>query len=337
MRWGRRQCGSYSCAHGRRRLYGLINARKDVAAALLANASPPPAAPPDVVRAMPASIDFGSFQTSAALELSLTALGTESVVTLSNDSNVVTVAPVSINATARLGTYALTVNRLGLGGGVDLCAPDRHVDDGPLLCRPAHGDTAARRRIQQRQRRAPLRVAFRPGQQPAGCAAVLVVRGATGYTWSTTGRPLASFQVGAGADLDGDNRICEHGEPCGALPVLGAGSGGGVSMLTLTGSRSDINFHVSLLTGISPRSAPSSTPSSAPPVPPGWSVSRWHSHWPPCNCRDGREGRNGRAGSLSAPPRYQNCQFPVTTTHTANTPLVTACAITAVHSLPVRM
>ena len=126
MQWARRQCGSSSCAHGRRCLYGLITARKAVAAALVANTanpSPTPAAPPGVVYALPTSIDFGSFQTSAALELSLTALGTESVVTLSNDSNVVTAAPASINATTRRGTYALTVNRPGLGGGSIFARP----------------------------------------------------------------------------------------------------------------------------------------------------------------------------------------------------------------------
>ena len=123
MRWARRQCGSSSCAHGRRCLYGLVVARKAVAAALLANPSPPPAAPPGVVHASPTSIDFGSFQTSAALELSLTASGTESVGTVTSDGNVVTVAPVSINATTRLGTYALTVNRLGLGVGSIFARP----------------------------------------------------------------------------------------------------------------------------------------------------------------------------------------------------------------------
>ena len=123
MRWGRQQCGFGSCAHGRRCLYGLVVARKAVAAALLANPSPPPTAPPGVVHELPTSSDVGSFQTSAALELSLTAPGTESVVTVTSDSNVVTVAPVSINGTTPLGTYALTVNRLGLGVGSTFARP----------------------------------------------------------------------------------------------------------------------------------------------------------------------------------------------------------------------
>ena len=42
-------------------------------------------------------------------------------------------------------------------------------------------------------------------------------------------------------------------------------------------------------------------------------------------------------GAVRSRSAHQNCQFPVVTTHTPSTPLVTACAMTAVHSLPVRM
>ena len=73
------------------------------------------------------------------------------------------------------------------------------------------------------------------------------------YTWSKTGYAKTRVQIIAGGDLDNDDLICARGEPCGAFPLLPAG--GDYTIVDLSGNRSDLNFQVAPVSGISPASA----------------------------------------------------------------------------------
>jgi serine protease len=233
--------------------YGLINALKAVNAALAANTTPPPAGPVGRVVASPSSIDFGSFQSTATLDLALDAAGSEIVVSVTSDSGAVTVVPSNINATTKLGRYTVNVSRTGLAPGtifpkltvtlqpartftVQLSVTQPSAggggtgvgDLGPiylLLINPATGNVEK---------------------------SVQAVRGANGYTWSSSGWTLPNVQVAGGGDLDNDDLICQRGEPCGGYPVLSPGRD--LSIIGITGNRNDLNFEVAPLSGISPQS-----------------------------------------------------------------------------------
>jgi serine protease len=78
---------------------------------------------------------------------------------------------------------------------------------------------------------------------------VLAVRAGGRYTWSASGYQLHRVAVVAGGDLDNDDLICQRGEPCGAYPVISPGSN--LTTIDLSGNRSDIDFQVAPLSGMS--------------------------------------------------------------------------------------
>jgi hypothetical protein len=69
---------------------------------------------------------------------------------------------------------------------------------------------------------------------------------------------LPTVQITAGSDLDNDAIICQRGEACGAYPVLAPGRD--LTVVTLTGNRSDLNLEVAPLAGASPQNAGAATP-----------------------------------------------------------------------------
>jgi serine protease len=239
--------------------FGLINAGKAVAAALGALSTPPPAAPAGRVVASPSSIDFGSFQTTATLELALSAAGTETVVSVTSDDARVTVSATSVNGITRLGRYTVNVNRAGLAPGsyfprltVNL-NPARSFTVQLSISQPAAGGSAA-----AGGDLGPLYVLLINPADGAVVRSILATRGTSGYTWSANGWALPRVQIIAGGDLDNDTLICQRGEACGAFPVLPAGRD--LTTITLTGNRSDLAIEVAPLAGISPQSLGSQSP-----------------------------------------------------------------------------
>ncbi|MCW5633249.1 MAG: S8 family serine peptidase, partial [Rubrivivax sp.] len=238
--------------------FGLVNARKAVDAALAALATPP-APPPAQIVVLPSSIDFGALQTSAVVELSAPAATTETFggtpqVVLPAGMNIgsVTVASTAVGA-GGLGRYTITVDRSGIP------AAGTHY--------PTVRFTLSSGRVLTVQL-AVNKPAAAPGPGSAGASFgpvyVLLIDPATGnvehtvlatlangrYTWSKTGYAKNRVQIVAGGDTDNDDFICARGETCGAFPVLPPGKG--FTIVELTGDRSDLNFQVAPLSGMSP-------------------------------------------------------------------------------------
>jgi serine protease len=233
--------------------YGLINALKAVNAALAANTTPPPAGPVGRVVASPSSIDFGSFQTTATLDLALDAVGSETVVSVTSDSGAVTVVPSTINATTRLGRYTVNVNRTGLAPGTIFprltvtLQPARTFTVQLTVTQPAAGGGGT-----GVGDLGPIYVLLIDPATGNVVREAQAVRGTNGYTWSSAGWTLPQVQVAAGGDLDNDNLICQRGEPCGGYPVLSPGRD--LSVIGVTSNRNDLSFEVAPLSGISAQS-----------------------------------------------------------------------------------
>lgn len=238
--------------------FGLINARKAVDAALAALATPP-APPPAQIVALPSSLDFGALQTNAVVELSLSGAGTETfagtpqvVLPAGMNPGSVAVAATAVGA-GGLGRYSITVDRSGI---------------------PAAGTYYPSVRFTLSSARV-LTVQLAINKQAAGPGAgtargnfgpvyVLLVDPATGnvehtvlatlaggrYAWSKTGYAKTRVQIVAGGDTDNDDLICARGETCGAFPVLAPGKD--LTVIDLAGDRSDLNFQVAPLSGMSP-------------------------------------------------------------------------------------
>ncbi len=239
--------------------FGLVNAGKAVTAALGAAATPPPAAPAGRVIASPSSIDFGSFQTTATLELALSAAGTETLSSITSDNSRVTVVATSVNASTRLGSYTVNVNRAGLAAGsifprltVNL-TPTRSFTVQLSITQPAAGGSAA-----AGGDLGPLYVLLIDPANGDVVRSILATRGASGYSWNASGWALPQVQIIAGGDLDNDTLICQRGEACGAFPVLPAGRN--LTTIALTGNRSDLAIEVAPLAGTSPQSADTDGP-----------------------------------------------------------------------------
>jgi serine protease len=239
--------------------YGLVNAGKAVDAALAASTTPPPAAPSGRVVASPSSIDFGSLRTTATLDLALNADGAESVASISSDNPAVTVVASNVDPVTRLGRYTVNVNRASLSAGTTVfprltitLAPARTVVVQLSITQPVVGGSTAGGNL------GPLYVLLINPQTGITERSVLAVRGSTGYTWSVTGWSLPTVQITAGSDLDNDAIICQRGEACGAYPVLAPGRD--LTVVTLTGNRSDLNLEVAPLAGASPQNAGAATP-----------------------------------------------------------------------------
>lgn len=230
--------------------FGLIDARKAVDAALDAAGNPPPA-PAGAVIAAPSSIDFGSLQTAATLELTTSGATSERVVSIAADTPAVTVAAVSgaVDATTRLGRYTVSVDRAALAGRGSFfpkltvtLTPARSFTVQLSVTKPdpavaGGGDFG------------PVYVLLIDPDTDRVLTTVLATRNATGYSWSATGYSRSRVAILAGGDLDNDNLICQRGEPCGAFPVLE--TTGNATPVELTGDRNDLSFRLAPLSGIS--------------------------------------------------------------------------------------
>lgn len=249
--------------------YGLINARKAVDAALasLGGSAPPP--PVGQVVASPSSIDFGSFQTSAVLTLQTTGTTSTQVTSVtSSNPAIVTVAPKLIDATTRLGTYTVTVIRAALPAGTSYPTLTVMLSSGSAFTVQL---AATQSGASGKGSYGPMYVLLIDPDTQKVIDTVLAAPTSGGYTWSKTGYTGSKVSVVAGSDLDNDDIICARGEPCGAYPVLSAE--GDLSVITLSGDRSDLNFQVAPLSGISVARAGASGArvwrrTATPPLPP---------------------------------------------------------------------
>ena len=242
--------------------WGLVNARKAVDAALASVGTPPPSSGGQVI-ASPTALDVGSFQSSATLTLQASSATTERVVSVVSDHPAVTVQATSVDTTTRLGTYTLSIDRSRYP------AAGTYYPKLTVTLSPTRSFTVQLTVVKTATGAASTTANFGPVYvlliDPATGNAVTDVQATWSggrYAWRVDGWTLPTVQVLAGGDLDNDNFVCQRGEPCGAYPLLS--SNGDASVITLTGNRSDLNFEVAPLSGMSPQSLSATTPPAAP-------------------------------------------------------------------------
>jgi serine protease len=218
--------------------YGLINARKAVDAAVAALTAPP-AQPPARIAAQPSTLDFGTLQTSAEVELTVSGATNESllgapqvVLPTGATAQAVTVAATAVNASG-LGRYTVNVNRSAFAGTGSFYPSLRFVlNSGRTLTvqisinKPAANGTSTRANF------GPVYVLLVDPSTGNVDSTVRATLSNGRYSWSKAGYTKNRVSILAGGDLDNDDLICARGEPCGAFPVLAAGSDLVVTTLT---------------------------------------------------------------------------------------------------------
>jgi len=231
--------------------WGLINADKAVVAALNRIGTVPPTPAGEVV-AEPSSLDFGSFQSTGTLTLSLNGSSSERVTAVTSSDAALTVSAGSSVGSNGLGSYNLSANRTALTEG------SHYLTLTVLVSGGSRSSFTVPVAITQNAAGVSRAGGFGPVyvllQDPDDDSYQLTVQATYSdligaYHWSATGYARSRLQVIAGTDLDNDGYICQRGEACGGYPVLDAVLDG--QKLQLTGNRSDLDFQVAPLSDIS--------------------------------------------------------------------------------------
>lgn len=82
------------------------------------------------------------------------------------------------------------------------------------------------------------------------------------YTFSLSGVPAGTYYLFAGSDFDGDERICDAGEACGAYPDVGA-----LAPLEISTDRSGLGFAAGFELALGAASRPAGGLALRPPLP----------------------------------------------------------------------
>jgi len=225
--------------------FGLINAGKAVDEALkLTGVNPPPI--PGTIVSMPSSIDFGAVRTSADLQVVLQGgASAEGVVSIVSTSPAVTVAAQSVDATTRLGTYTVTVDRGTLPLGSTFAklrvttTEARQFDVQVTIMKRAVGESST-----ANFGRVYVLVVDPATGSPIHQVAVDAVNGV--YPWRIDGVTATQVQIFAGTDIDNDTLLCQRGEACGGYPQFDVAK----TVIELTGDRSDLNFDLAPYGGV---------------------------------------------------------------------------------------
>ena len=231
--------------------FGLINARKAVDAALASLGTPLPS-PSGQVVAQPGSFDFGSFQSSATMELQATATTGETVASIASSDPAVTVQATRVDAATGLGLYAVQVDRSRWSApGTYYPVITVRLQTGRTFTVQVTAVKTASGSVSTVADYGPVYVLLIDPDTGNTVTSVLATWSQGRYTWRATGWRKSSVMVLAGGDLDNDNYVCQRGEPCGAYPLLSTRGEG--SVIRLAGDRADLNFEVTPLSGMSPQ------------------------------------------------------------------------------------
>lgn len=227
--------------------YGLINADKAVREAL-ARAGKPVPTPAGQVVASPSSLDLGTLQSEATFSLTYSGTSNERVVgtPASSNTTVMTVTPKSIDGNG-LGSYSISINRANLAATTNFLTITVTLSSGRTFLIPIAVSTSGG--VARSGGFGPVYLLLTDSATGEVLKQVTATATATGYTWSASGVAAGTLGIIAGTDLDNDGYICQRGEACGGYPVIEAViDGQGVE---IKGNRSDLNFQVAPLSGIS--------------------------------------------------------------------------------------
>jgi serine protease len=236
--------------------YGMINAARAVAAALVASGQPPADQPRLVASA--STLNFGSIVQSLDLELNNAGSGELALLELSPSQPWVRVTPGQTDATG-LGRYQVSVDRSGLSAGI-------HAAD--LRARSSVNSLNIRVLVSVpgEETNADVGVLYillfdSAGAQPV---AQVAVRGENGtYPFVFTDIPAGVYEMVAGSDADNDLFICDAGEACGAWLTLDQ-----PILIQLDSDREDIDFPVEYLVSLPAiEDAAAATPGAQPGKP----------------------------------------------------------------------
>lgn len=219
--------------------WGLIDASKAVNESLaLAGTTPVPVT--GVLVAQPRGLDFGAVRTTAEIEVSFQGEPTaETVTSVTSNSGAVTVALRTYDAAARAWYYTVTVSRAALPVGSTFATLQFTTSNASQIVVPisilkaATGASAA-------DFGKLFVLVVDPDHPDAAVEAVPVYAVNGKYQWSKSGVTLPRVQIVAGTDIDNDDLLCQRGEACGGYPQFGVS----LTVVEVTGNRSDLNFDV---------------------------------------------------------------------------------------------
>ncbi len=232
--------------------YGMIDARKAVDAATELAQGNAPDSP--VVNASPFSLNFGNNSVSNPLSITNGGKGALSIVSINTSAPWLTITPVNIDISTRLGNYQVTVDRSGLSAGI----------------------YTANITIRSTANTVSVPVIQRVGGQDTGINAgyqYILLLDAT--TWDVVnqweGPPQngeyhyvfndvsfgngETYYIFAGTDQNNDGTICDAGETCGAYISLTQ-----PISINANSNISALNFSTGFTTGLQSLSTPGAEP-----------------------------------------------------------------------------
>lgn len=241
--------------------YGLIDADKAAVVAMNRRGSPVPT-PAGQVVAEPGALDFGSFQSSGLLRLIHSGSSSERVSSFTSLQAALTIRATGVDTSSGLGSYTLEVDRSKLALGAHFLTARFLLSSGRTLDVPV-AVTKSAGSAGRAGGFGPLYVLLLDPDSGDVLEQTQASATAGGYTWRIGGVTAARVTVIAGTDLDNDGYICQRGEACGGFPLLEAVIDG--QAVVVGSGRSDLDFQVAPLSGISAQST--SRSAAAPGLP----------------------------------------------------------------------
>lgn len=230
--------------------WGLINARKAVAAALDIGADPPPA----LLSVSPSRVNFGSSYTESMLTARNAGGGDLAVSSATSSASWLTI--VGPDSSDGLGGYLLRVSREGLAEGSYAAtvtfesSSNRRVVDVAMLVQSTDFTAEV----------GPI-YALLINDTTEEVVAELPLTALEGeYTYSFVDVPVGSYRILAGSDFDNDLYICDAGEACGRYQTRS-----NPTVITLVDTdRRDIDFSVEYEVSIAAGADSASTDAGQP-------------------------------------------------------------------------
>lgn len=167
--------------------------------------------------AKPGRLEFGLTEDTAEFTLSNLGGGSPRVVAVHGTESWVTVTAGAVNALDGLGSYRVTIDRGGLADGEYESVIQVDSDGADDLAIPVVMRVAPAELARDTVGRIYVLLLDSDGETVAERALDLKDGG---YAYRFDGIPEGQYRIAAGTDMNGDGRICDAGEACGAYPTL---------------------------------------------------------------------------------------------------------------------